>query len=215
MAISMKIGYDDIMKSALGIATGVVLGLAVVVSVFFALLSSHPFQANPGQPPVETTLPSPATLPLTVAAVTLPSTVATASPSPPESQTSPVAVSPAPTRTPLKPPAVSFSLSISSMTGSGFSRTVSAVIKNTGSADAHNTGLKVEAFYQGSKVKLGGQDSIQQTLGTLKAGESRPLQAVLSFSLTDGARILENGARFVITISSDEKTQTLDYSFTP
>lgn len=101
------------------------------------------------------------------------------------------------------------------MTGAGFSRTVAADIKNTGSRDAHNAWLKLEAFSQGSRVRLSDSDFFRVDVGTLPAGASMTRQANLRISLADGLRLAQNGAQVVLTITSDEATQTFNYDFKP
>ena len=101
------------------------------------------------------------------------------------------------------------------VSGTGLSRTVSAQVTNTGTADANNVWIKSEVFSQQQKIQLSGQDALRVDIGAIKAGTTITSQANLSFSLLDGLRIQQNGARFVLTVNSDERTQTLNYDYTP
>ncbi len=84
----------------------------------------------------------------------------------------PAPVSPLPTPTPTPLPSqsgdVKFGFAVTDITGSGLSRTVTAQITNTGSADAHNVWAKVEAFIGGSSIRLNGQDYLRVDIGTVK-----------------------------------------------
>ncbi len=124
--------------------------------------------------------------------------------------TTPVAPSPA------APAAiVSFQLVVEHVSGTGLSRTVTAQVSNTGSADAHNAWAKVEVFSQGQRVQVSGQDYLRVDIGTIMAGATANAQATLGFSLADGFRIQQNGAQVLLTIYSVERTQTLTYDYRP
>jgi hypothetical protein len=200
------------MKTTLGIITGVFIGCFLAIGALAVLRFSGPFQASQedlsGRPVISSPRPSisfsPPPLSTAVSEHAPSISPMPGSPSPPVSQPSPA-----------ENMKVDFGLSISGVSGSGLSREVFARITNTGTGDAHNTSLRVEAFYQGSRVKLGGKDYILQNLGTLKAGESKPVEADVSFNITDGPKIIQNGAEFTITISSDEKTLSLNYHYKP
>jgi hypothetical protein len=207
-------------NNVVGILTGICLGFVIVLTGLLTLSSAIPFQASQTSHSGETFAPSPGpTLQIAAAPVVDRSTGQA-----PSSIASPVTPSPDPSR-PVKsqlPPdstavqnRVVFDLSITGVSGSGFSRIVFARITNTGTADAHNASILVEAFYQGSKVKLAGKDNILISLGTLKAGENRTVQADLSFNIADSARINKNGVDFVITLKSDENQQSLKYNYIP
>jgi hypothetical protein len=200
-------------KTALGIMTGVFLGgIIVFVGLITTLRFFGPFQASQDDASGIAVMPSPGPI-ILISPTPVISTVTGYSPSP--AIAAPVTSAPVIRRIPAEKINVKFGLSITGVSGSGFSRTVSARITNSGANAAHNTNIKVEAYYQGSRVKLGGKDYIQQNLGTLRAGETRQVEATLSFNITDGTRILKNGVEFVITLSSDENTQFLNYHYTP
>lgn len=89
------------------------------------------------------------------------------------------------------------------------------LITNNGTADAHNVWVKSEVLSQQQKILLSGQDSLRLDIGAIKAGTTITSEVNLSFNLLDGLRIQQNGARFVLTVNSDERTQTLNYDYTP
>lgn len=124
-----------------------------------------------------------------------------------------LASTPPPTSNPS--PAGQFDVSIASITGSGLSRTITAKIKNTGARDVHNAWVKLEAFSQGTRVSLSNSDYLRVDIGTLPAGTTVTKQADLQIGLMDGLRIAQNGAQFVLTITSDEASQTSNYDFKP
>jgi len=110
---------------------------------------------------------------------------------------------------------VKFELVVTDVSGTGLSRTITAQITNTGSSDAHNVWAKIEVSSQEARVKLDGQDYIRVDLGTIKAKETVTRQVTLNISAFDGLKIAMNGAQFVLTIYSDEHTQTLSYDYKP
>lgn len=141
--------------------------------------------------------------------------------SPPSNPAPQPAPSPGPAPAPSPEPApspggeVNFSFAITDITGSGLSRTVTAQVANTGSADAHNVWAKVEASSGGSRVKLSGQDYLRVDIGTLKAGETITRQLALSFSIADGLKISQQGVHLALTIFSDENSGTFSYDYKP
>lgn len=139
----------------------------------------------------------------------------TPSPTPPP--TRPLPTTPSPVPPPTTPPTanVDFQPAVIGVSGTGLSRTVTAQITNTGSADAHNVWAKVEVFSQQTRVMLDGKDYLRVDAGTLPAKTSVTKQATLNISILDGLRIQANGAQFVLTIYSDERTQTLTYDYKP
>jgi hypothetical protein len=110
---------------------------------------------------------------------------------------------------------VTFEISITDISGSGLSRAVTAQVKNTGSADAHNAWIKVDVSSLGQRISLSGQDSLKLNIGTVKARSSITAKASLSLYLGDGLRVRQNGAQLLLTVTSDEHTQTLPYNYKP
>ncbi len=157
---------------------------------------------NPRISPVSSGGPLPGQSPAASAAVSPP-----ASPSP--------ALSPQPTASAAAPsqnasPAsgnVNFELLNLSHTGSGLSYTVTADIANTGTSDAHNVWGKIEVFSGSSRIQVNGSDYLRVDIGTLKAGSTVTKQVPIEFSMADGLKMMQNGAEFVLTVTSDEKTQ--------
>jgi len=110
---------------------------------------------------------------------------------------------------------VKFALEITSINGGDFSRSVSAQLTNVGTADAHNVWGKIEAYYQGIRIKLSGQDYVRKDIGLLAARNSVTTDVTLSFSIIDAIKISQNGVRLVLTVFSDEFTQTFYYDYMP
>lgn len=108
---------------------------------------------------------------------------------------------------------VDFDFTITEIRGSGLSRDITALITNTGKADAHNVWAKMEVFSGDSRVRLGGQDYLRVDIGTIGAGESIERQVTLSFTLADGLTISRSGATFKLTINSDEHSETYSYDY--
>lgn len=112
--------------------------------------------------------------------------------------------------------AVNFVPSITGVSGSDLTtRTITAQLANTGTADAHNVQAKIEAYSQGTRIELNGQDYLIQSFSTIKAGAAMTIQYTVSVNIIDGLKILQNGVTFILTISSDEKTQTISYDYHP
>ncbi len=186
----------------------IIIIAAIVVSYFaFGYLPREPAASGNGggtfPPPTTPSSPTTSTSPGTPS-----------SPKPPPTQAATTKPAPPPTPTPAAK-TVAFEVAITDVTGSGFSRTVTAQMKNAGQADAHNTWVKVEVFAGTSKVKLGGEDYLRIDLGTVGAGQTLERQVTLSFSLMDGLKLSQSGATFKLTITSDEHTDTLTYDYTP
>jgi hypothetical protein len=134
--------------------------------------------------------------------------------------TPPTPPPPAPVTPPSSPPPpavhdVKFEFLITDISGSGLSRTVTAEVTNTGSDDAHNCWAKTEVFSKESRIKIGGEAYLRENIGTIKAGTAVTRRITLEFSAFDGLKISQNGARFELTISSDEHTQTFSYDYQP
>ena len=110
---------------------------------------------------------------------------------------------------------VNFDFAITDINGTGLSRTVTSQVTNTGSTDAHNAWAKVEVFSQGASIKLSNSDFLRVDLGIIKAGTAVTKQVTLQFSLLDGLKITQSGAQLVLTIYSDENTQTFNYDYKP
>ena len=110
---------------------------------------------------------------------------------------------------------VTFQFTISDVSGSGLSRTITSQLSNTGSSDAHNVWARLEVFCQESRVKVNGEDYLREDIGILKAGATAAREVTLGFNAFDGLRMSRNGARFVLTIYSDEHTEALFYDYQP
>lgn len=110
---------------------------------------------------------------------------------------------------------MNFEIAITNVSGTGLSRAVTAHVTNTGSADAHNAWAKAEVFCRGQRIQMSGQDFLKQDLGTVKAQTTVIAQATLDFGFFDGLTILQHGAQVLLTVISDERTQTLTYDYKP
>jgi hypothetical protein len=108
---------------------------------------------------------------------------------------------------------VSFSFTVIEVAGGGLSRTITAQLSNTGSNDAHDAWGKLEGYVRESKIKLSGKDYLHIDVGTLAAGAALTDKMNIKFSLSDGFKILQNGARFVLTVYSRERTQSIPYDY--
>jgi hypothetical protein len=110
---------------------------------------------------------------------------------------------------------VIFEMVVRDVSGAGLSRTVTAQITNNGISDAHNTSAKVEVLSMGQRVQLSGEDYLMVDIGMVKARGSILAQVTLEFTIWDGLRIRQGGARFVLTVSCHECTQVLSYDYRP
>ena len=208
------------MKIFLGIIIGVILGLLVLgIGLFFEITSlAHSLNdhSTNTQPTSSLLTTSPTPIYPTTLPYDLPSKPVTSPTLPPVP--APVS-SPAGLPSPaINPPqnSVIFDLNFPYFNISGpTSATINVQIANTGSSDAHNVFGKVEIYYQGSVIKIGGQDYLRTDVGTIKAGTNVTTQVILKVSLPDGLKVLANGATLKLTIFSDEKTQTYSYDFKP
>ena len=128
---------------------------------------------------------------------------------------SPNPASPTPSISPSQNGEVKFELAVIDISGSGLSRTITAQVTNTGNTDAHNVWGKVQVFSQDSLIKLGGKEFLRVDVGTIATGDTLTTEPTLSFGLTDGLKISQNGVTVVLTIYSDELTETFSYEYSP
>lgn len=129
--------------------------------------------------------------------------------------TSQPAPAPSPSPSPSPGGTVTFAFTITDITGAGLSRTISAQIANTGTADAHNVWAEARVSSGGSSIQVGGQDYLRVDIGILQAGKTVERQVTLSFGISDGLKIAQNGATIKLTIHSDESTQAFSYDYKP
>ncbi|MFC1967957.1 hypothetical protein ACFLVX_01010 [Chloroflexota bacterium] len=188
-------------KALVIVSTLLVIAVVVIIGFIAGFIPwQHEVSPLPTPPPAPAPVPAPAP-----------------APAPPPS--------PAPSPTPLPAPApgppppqsgdVKFEFEITDISGSGLSRAIAAQVTNTGSIDAHNVWGKVEVFSQGSRIKLGGKEFLRMDIGTIAVGQTITTEVTLVFSFTDGLKLAQNGANFVLTIYSDEYTETFSYDYSP
>ena len=207
------------MKMALGVITGVILGMLLIFSGGFLLMKYAVNQISmntnqSGKPPDSalSDLSSQKSLvPSTTTATTPPVTPAPAITRP--TATAPAAINPVSSSAVAK--AVNFGLQIPDVSGDGLTRTITGEITNSGNLDAHNVKGKIDVFSSGKLVQINGQNYITRELGTIKAGQTVTTQIELTFGIFDGVSISQNGATVNLEIASDEATQTLKYNYKP
>ena len=193
------------MKTAIWTIVGVIIIAAIIVVglFFFGFFSAnHEIlkETTPAPSPNSTFVSSP--LPPTISPPVNSIPIASSNPSTPVNQTPISRV-------------VNFDLSVTRIFGGGLSRTVTWQITNSGTINANNVSVIAQIYSQGSLIKVNGLDSIVKTLGTIKAGETVIDQITLSFGILDAPKILLNGVAINLTLSSDEKTQTITYDYQP
>jgi hypothetical protein len=194
------------MKS--GIIIGVIAGIVitVVAAVIIVFLLVLPATRNASLSIVTTT-------PTATSASTGVPGAATSSPTV-HSSTGVLETSPA--QTPFTTANVNFSVNVPSFNISlPSSVNITAQLTNTGTDDAHNVAVTIQVYSQGSPIKISGQDQLTVSLGTIKAGQTVTQQEQLSFGLLDGLKVLQSGATIDLTLTSDEKTETLTYNYQP
>ena len=204
---------------ALGVITGVILGMLLIFSGGFLLMKYAVNQISmntnqSGKPPDSalSDLSSQKSLvPSTTTATTPPVTPAPAITRP--TATAPAAINPVSSSAVAK--AVNFGLQIPDVSGDGLTRTITGEITNSGNLDAHNVKGKIDVFSSGKLVQINGQNYITRELGTIKAGQTVTTQIELTFGIFDGVSISQNGATVNLEIASDEATQTLKYNYKP
>ena len=108
-----------------------------------------------------------------------------------------------------------FEVKLTDITGSGTSREVTAHLTNSSKGDVHNVKAKVEGFCQDSRLKVCGKDCIEEDLGDIKAGETVSKRSKVQLGFLDCLKIAKNGARLVVTITSDESTQSFNFDHNP
>jgi hypothetical protein len=184
------------MNKILGIVLGVIIGIVALVLIIIVVIILWILPAINQNSSSQTTTPAFTTTPTTLSTTIAKTTTA-------NQTTAPAAND------------VSFSINITEISGTGLSRTITSQIRNDGSIDAQNCQARIEVFSGGNRIKISGQDFLIHPLGTLKAKVITTTRVTLSFSVFDAPLILANGATFNLTISSDQKTQTFSYDYTP
>lgn len=156
--------------------------------------------------------PSPVTI-----AVPLEGAPVSATPTlPPSAPTATPAIPPsAPTATPVSAAQpVDFQLRIAKVEETGLtSRRMTAEMTNIGDSDAHNVSVKLEVSSRGKRIAVNGQDSVTVAVGTIGARQTVSRAIDISFSLADGFTIQQQGADFLATITSTEKTSALRFTY--
>ncbi|MFW6186299.1 MAG: hypothetical protein ACOC5C_06420 [Halobacteriota archaeon] len=94
-------------------------------------------------------------------------------------------------------------------------REVPATLKNTGEEAAHNVDVDVRFYCNGDRIDINGEEYISLDLGTLEPGESETRTEEIDVGWGGGLCIQNNGARIVFTVTSDEKTMTLEETYNP
>ncbi len=94
-------------------------------------------------------------------------------------------------------------------------REVPAKLKNTGDETAHNVDVEVRFYCDGDRIDVNGQEYVSLDLGTLEPGESETRTEEIDVGFGGGLCIQNNGARIVFTVTSDEKTMTLEETYNP
>jgi hypothetical protein len=120
-----------------------------------------------------------------------------------------------PTSAPIPVQTINIGLDIVSVEGSGFSRIVTGHLTNSGTVDLHNSVLKIEIFSNGKPIKNDSQTYVEKAFNTIKAGTSVTDVVAIKLGLIDGINVQNNGANFLLTFTSDEKTQTFTYQYVP
>jgi hypothetical protein len=180
----------------IGIVFGIVYGVIPLHSEVSPVAERQTSSQTPSPVPSSTQVPSPSSVP--------PST-----PIPSPSLPAPASLPP------TQNVDVRFEFAVTDISGTGFSRTITAEITNTGNTDAHNVWGRVQVFSGDSLIKLDGKEFLRVDVGTIKAGETVTAEVTLSFGFTDGLKISRNGAEFVLNIYSDEFTDTFSYNYSP
>ena len=108
---------------------------------------------------------------------------------------------------------IAFEFDPTDLTGSGTSRTVTYELTNVGSIDAHNTWVETEVVCLEPSVDLGKEYKVRNDIGIITAGETLTIQVTFDFVVADGVKLLKHGAKFVLTVYSDEHKQILSYEY--
>ncbi|MFO7967295.1 MAG: hypothetical protein R6U44_06830 [Archaeoglobaceae archaeon] len=94
-------------------------------------------------------------------------------------------------------------------------RKIPATLENTGGETAHNVMVTVEIYCNGERIDVNGEDYLSLDLGTLEPGESETRTEQIDVGFGGGLCIRNNGAKIVFTVTSDEKTMTLEETYDP
>lgn len=141
----------------------------------------------------------------------------TPSPTPPATPTrapipTPLLGSPTPTLTPVLP---RLEVHILDISGSGFTRRVTARLVNTGNGAATGVYTLAEFFAGDTRVKVNGQNALRIDIGRVETGQTIQREVEIGFSLLDGLRLQRSGGRAVLTVYADQGTWRFEETFRP
>lgn len=121
---------------------------------------------------------------------------------------------PVPAQAPGAPRPIDFQLRIAKIEETGLtSRRLTTELTNTGDADAHNVSVKLEVFSRGQRIAVNGKDAETVSADVVPARQTLSRAMDISFSLADGFTIQRQGAEFVVTITSTEKTSVMRFTY--
>lgn len=94
-------------------------------------------------------------------------------------------------------------------------REIPATLTNTGDETAHNVNVDIRFYCDGDQIDVNGKEYLSLDLGTMDPGESETRTKEIDVGFGGGLCIQNNGARIVFTVTSDEKTMTLEETYNP
>jgi len=124
-------------------------------------------------------------------------------------------VSPTPTPPPTRTADVRFEFAVSGVTGSGLTRTITAQLTNSGTADAHNVWVKAEAFYARGTRQAEWPGLLARRRRDRQVGRNRDTRNHGEYWRPGRAQGHAERATFTLTVYSDEATQALNYEYRP
>jgi hypothetical protein len=187
------------------IRVSAIIGGLIAMGVIIAIIVFRVLPLSPETKPETSSVTTPTASPPVTTNTVIPTSSISANPSTPK-----------PTQSSSTFANVNFELYVSSVNISGItSATITSQLSNNGTSDAHNAWAKVEAYQQGTRLQINGQDFFRQDLGTIKAASTTEVRVTLSFNPLDALKVLQNGATFSLSLISDEKTQNMSYDYHP
>jgi hypothetical protein len=198
------------MKLALGIVTGLILGVlvlgggtafAVINNVIPAIQNALETNNTQSQPTATSNPTTSQTLPNSPVSTSIPTT------------TIPLQGDLSGNSFQISDGQISLQVSIVGIEGTGFTRTVTGKVVNTGKVTLHDTQLKVELFSNGKQLNFNNGQPWQKSYGTLAVGASMTDKISATLSLFDVPNASKYGIDIHLTFSSTEKSQTLIYHY--
>lgn len=104
-----------------------------------------------------------------------------------------------------------FGISLDSVSECGsLCREVTATVTITGDVDAHSVRVRLELLSNGKRVRVNGEEYLEEYLGTIPAHESVARSVRPEIGFMDGLCARSKGVKAILTLASDERVKRVE-----